>query len=226
MIVREITAEGRLEHNGQKCSQALSGGPGIRNYLYSPVDRKMKNGYSRCGLFPVETNLPRKIEMKRMIPPVLILFLVIASALQATGCRTAGLAPKEAGYDPARDAAGDIKQAVEEAERTGKRILLEVGGDWCIWCREMERFFAANEDLLSLRDRNYITVKINYSPENQNEDVLSKYPAISGYPHIFVLEKDGALLHSQDTAELEDGQSSYDLNKFTTFLELWAPAVK
>ena len=32
-------------------------------------------------------------------------------------------------YDPARDADNDIRSAVEEAGKSGKRILLEVGGN-------------------------------------------------------------------------------------------------
>ncbi len=64
---------------------------------------------------------------------------------------------------------------------------------------------------------------LNFSPENENRAVLSRYPAIPGYPHIFVLDTDGKLLHSQGTAELEEGQS-YNLQRFTAFLEKWAPA--
>ena len=37
-------------------------------------------------------------------------------------------------YDPKRDAGSDIKNAVIEAQRTGKHVLLEVGGEWCTWC--------------------------------------------------------------------------------------------
>src|SRR5215471_3069270 len=32
-------------------------------------------------------------------------------------------------FDPKRDAAADIEAAIHEAQRTGKRILLDVGGD-------------------------------------------------------------------------------------------------
>jgi hypothetical protein len=67
-----------------------------------------------------------------------------------------------------------------------------------------------------------VTVKINFSKENENEKFLSKYPKIPGYPHLFVLEKDGKLLHSQFTADLEEGQSYY-LQKFTDFLKKWTP---
>jgi thiol:disulfide interchange protein len=126
-------------------------------------------------------------------------------------------------YDPKRDAAQDIQDAIKEAQRTNKRILLEVGGEWCGWCHTLDRFFQANPDLLFLRDKNFVTVKINFSGDNENKELLSHYPAIPGYPHIFVLDAEGKLLHSQDTSELESGKS-YNLEKLTAFLTNWAPS--
>jgi thioredoxin-related protein len=125
-------------------------------------------------------------------------------------------------YDPARNADQDLRNAIVEAQRTGKRILLEVGGEWCSWCHIMDRYFDQNPNLTKLRDTNYVTVKINFSKENENEKFLGRYPKIPGYPHLFVLESDGKHLHSQFTADLEEGQS-YNLQKFTKFLETWAP---
>ncbi len=126
-------------------------------------------------------------------------------------------------FDPTRDAAKDIERALAEAARTGKRVLIDVGGDWCRWCHEMERYIETHAELRELRDRNFVTVKVNWSPENRNEVVLSKYPKIKGYPHLFVLDANGSLLHSQDTGLLEDGKSSYNLEKFTAFLKEWSP---
>src|SRR4029077_7813639 len=120
-----------------------------------------------------------------------------------------------------RDPAKDIQDAIAEAGRTGKRILLEVGGEWCSWCHIMDRYFEENPKLMELRDKNFVTVKINFSPENENKTLLSRYPPISGYPHIFVLDTNGKLLHSQDTGKLESGKS-YDLAKFVSFLKKWA----
>jgi thioredoxin-related protein len=125
-------------------------------------------------------------------------------------------------YDPGRNAEQDLRNAVSEAQSSGKRILLEVGGEWCSWCHIMDRYFDQNPNLTKLRDTGYVTVKINFSKENENEKFLSKYPKIPGYPHLFVLEKDGKLLHSQFTADLEEGQS-YNLQKFTDFLKKWTP---
>ena len=108
-----------------------------------------------------------------------------------------------------------------EAQRTGKRLLIEVGWEWCIWCHILEKFFDQNPKLLEYREQNFMMVKINYSPENENKKLLSRYPKIPGFPHLFVLDGDGKLIHSQDTWELEEGKS-YNVEKVSTFLRKWA----
>jgi hypothetical protein len=86
----------------------------------------------------------------------------------------------------------------------------------------MDAYFEKNPELLAYREKNFIMLKINFSEENKNEPVLSRYPEVNGYPHIFVLDQKGKLLHSQDTAKLEEGKS-YNLAKFTAFLKEWSP---
>jgi thiol:disulfide interchange protein len=125
-------------------------------------------------------------------------------------------------YDPKRNAAKDLADAIAEAQRTKKNVLVEVGGDWCKWCHILDDFFTANEELLALREKNFVTVKVNFSQENPNKAVLSHYPEISGYPHLFFLDSKGTLLLSQDTGVLENGRS-YSLEKLTTVLTNWAP---
>jgi len=125
-------------------------------------------------------------------------------------------------YDPSRNAEQDVRDAMAEARRTGKRILLKVGGEWCIWCHIMDAFFDKHAELQALSVKGFVTLKINFSDENPNVQLLSRYPGINGYPHIFVLDRDGKLLQSQDTGELEDGKS-YNPQKFMTFLKEWSP---
>jgi thiol:disulfide interchange protein len=126
-------------------------------------------------------------------------------------------------YDPSRNPAEDLKQAILIAQSQKKRIMLELGGDWCIWCKYMDEFYAAHRDLLQLRADNYILVKVNVSDQNMNEGFLSQFPAAAGYPHIYILDSDGTFLHSQDTVELEDGGQSYVLEVFMAFLQKWVP---
>jgi thiol:disulfide interchange protein len=125
-------------------------------------------------------------------------------------------------FDPNRDASKDIQNATVEAQRTGKRILLDVGGDWCIWCRRLDSLFVANKDLSDLLKMEFVVVKVNWSKENKNEAVLSRYPKIPGYPHLFVLDSSGKLLHSQDTSQLESG-NHHDHDKVMAFLKKWGP---
>jgi|SRR5215213_6285571 len=157
---------------------------------------------------------------------ILLILCLVCPHFSSSEQAQAGAAPQTkyapvTEYDPNRVAEDDIRRAVSEAARTGKRILLEVGGEWCGCCHIMDAFFEKNPGLLEFREQKFITVKINYSQENENKRALSSYPAISGYPHIFVLDSDGRLLHSQDTGELESGKS-YDLEKFFSFLRKWA----
>ena len=123
-------------------------------------------------------------------------------------------------FDPQRDAAKDIQDATVEAERTGKRILLDVGGDWCVWCRRLDSLFVSNKDLSEGLHKGFLVVKVNWSKENKNEAVLSRYPKIPGYPHLFVLDRNGKLLHSQETSELESGKG-YDHARVMAFLKKW-----
>lgn len=126
-------------------------------------------------------------------------------------------------FDPSRDPAKDVATAVARAKAEGKRVIVDVGGEWCSWCHILDRFIDANAEVEALRKRNYVWVKVNWSKENKNEAFLSRYPAIKGYPHLFVLDADGKLVHSQNTDELESGKS-YDLAKMTAFFRKWAPA--
>jgi thiol:disulfide interchange protein len=124
-------------------------------------------------------------------------------------------------FDPARDAAKDVATAVAAARAQGKRVLVDVGGEWCVWCHILDRFVEANADVQALRDANYVWVKVNWSKENRNDALLSRWPAIKGYPHLFVLGADGELIQSQDTGLLEAGRS-YDHAKVVAFLVTWA----
>jgi thioredoxin-related protein len=125
-------------------------------------------------------------------------------------------------FDPTRNPFNDLKLTVEEAKQLNKRIILDIGGDWCIWCHRIDAFMNNTKEIKSLLDKNFIVLKINVSKENKNEKFLSQYPTIEGYPHFFILEKDGSLLHSQNTGDLEKDKD-YDDEKFIAFLNNWKP---
>ena len=74
------------------------------------------------------------------------LAIVVLACALLVGAGKPGKPMKPAGYDPARDPAADLKSAMTEAQRDGKRILLEVGGEWCVWCQFLNNLFTEDEE--------------------------------------------------------------------------------
>ncbi len=124
-------------------------------------------------------------------------------------------------FDPSKNPFLDLKETVLQANQSGKRILLDVGGEWCIWCHRLDAFIDQHNEIKDFLKDNFVVLKINYSPENKNEKFLEQYPKVAGYPHIFILEKDGKFLFSKNTGELEKDKS-YDADKILAFLKEWA----
>ncbi len=152
--------------------------------------------------------------MKGLLVSTLIILIAFSGLMFARGDQ------EKIGYDPNRDPQKDLASAIEKAQQTGQHILLKVGGEWCSWCHYLEKFFKSHPRLEEELLKRFIVVKVNYSKENKNEAFLSQFPKIEGYPHFFVLDSNGKLLHSQNTAELEEGKG-YSPEKMREFIEKW-----
>ena len=132
-------------------------------------------------------------------------------------------------FDPHRDAAKDVTTAQSLAKATGRRVLVDVGGEWCAWCRMLDRFIASQPPIRALIDSQYVWVKVNYSPENKNTAVLSRWPKIRAYPYLLVLDGAGKLLHAQGVQGLEtetekEADENYDPDRVMAFLNRYAAA--
>jgi len=125
-------------------------------------------------------------------------------------------------YDERRDPEADLRTAKAEARGARKNILLVVGGNWCSWCLRLDRFVRETPEVAEPWNRAFVTVHVNMSSENENKAFLGRYPEIEGYPHLFVLDAAGQLLHSQETGALEQGRS-YSVSKVKRFVERWTP---
>ena len=155
------------------------------------------------------------------VPAVLLLAGSLALDVTATARATGS-----ASYDPKRDPAADLKAAIQEAKTNGRRILLDVGGEWCSWCHVLHELFTTDKEIRDRLRDGFVVVKVNWSPENENVPFLSSYPEISGYPHLFVLESNGTYLWSQNTGEFEKRGNGYDRAKVLAFLKHWSPQAK
>jgi len=150
---------------------------------------------------------------------ILFLFAVSTSALMA---QTETAKPKL--YHPEANAKQEIADAVKKAKLEGKNVMLQLGGNWCIWCLRFNKLVTETPELTKLMNDNYVVVHVNYSPENKNEEVFASlgYPQRFGFPVFVVLDANGKRLHTQNSAYLEEG-SGHSPKLVSEFLQSWTP---
>jgi thiol:disulfide interchange protein len=154
--------------------------------------------------------------MKRLIPIFFTLFIASAGFAQTATKPAVHL------YNPQANAQADIDAAVAKAKAAKKHVFVQVGGNWCIWCIRFHDLVDATPELKDLLNKNYETVLLNWSPENKNEAILKKfnYPGRFGFPVFLILDGDGKLIHTQNSAYLEEG-NGHSVKKITEFLKNW-----
>lgn len=153
-----------------------------------------------------------------------LLTLVLIFSFSATNLRAQDTT-KPRLYHPEANAAADIKAATTRAARSGKHVLLQIGGNWCVWCIRFHNLVSSDTSLSRILTDNYEVVHVNYGPENKNEKLLQQlgYPQRFGFPVFVVLDGKGQRLHTQNSAYLEEGKG-HSPKKVAEFLNHWAPA--
>ena len=128
-------------------------------------------------------------------------------------------------YNPDADAKADIANAISKAKQENKHIFIQIGGNWCPWCVKLHNFLDADSTLSEILSKNYVVVKVNYSKENKNLDLLEKLdkPQRFGFPVLVILDSNGKRIHTQDSGLLESGEG-YDRKKVMNFLNNWTPS--
>jgi thioredoxin-related protein len=147
-----------------------------------------------------------------------LFFLMLLISLQSFASDSTKL------YDPKANAEKDVAVALAKAKKEGKHVLLQIGGNWCVWCYRFNSFVLTDSTLKSILNNNYVVYHLNYSSENKNLAYLKKLgnPQRFGFPVLVVLDADGNRIHTQDSSLLEKG-NGYDEEKVKNFLLNWTP---
>lgn len=130
-------------------------------------------------------------------------------------------------YHPEENAEEKIKKLILQAKKEKKNIILQAGGNWCVWCLRFNNFVKKTPELKEIVDRNYLYYHLNFSPENKNEKVFTKYgdPGKKyGYPVFIILDKNGKMIHVQNSEVLEEGKG-YSVEKTKEFFNKWIPKI-
>ena len=124
------------------------------------------------------------------------------------------------GYDETRNPNADGRAALKLAQATQRKVLIEVGGDWCTWCHVLDKFIKDHVEVERRLHETFVVLKVNISDENDNVEFMSAFPPALGYPHMYITDSSGTILHSQDTAEFRENKK-YSEKRFMIFFDRW-----
>ena len=155
----------------------------------------------------------------------LLLTIAVSTPLAYTQGKTPLAKPTEKRdiYPASVDAKAEIAEAVANAAKTHRRVILVFGGNWCYDCHVLDEAFHSPEIAPTL-NKNFVVVHVNVGKFDKNLDIADKYevPLKNGVPASAVLESDGKLLFSQKHGEFEAARSMAT-EDVLAFLNKWKP---
>ena len=123
-------------------------------------------------------------------------------------------------FDENEDLDSVFQSALAESEATGKKILVEYGGDWCVWSRRMAKVLMRPE-FSSLIEQRFVYVRCFVGPSEDLPDVGVEFPSFDSVPYFSLMDSDGNILATQATEEFEL-LWFYRKGKVHAFLKEWA----
>ena len=136
-------------------------------------------------------------------------------------------------YDENSDPMAQIDQALSKADKEGKFVICQVGGNWCRWCLMFADFISKDSEITEVIDKNFVYAHVNYNPRERSDEAKMKKaeamlkrlgnPGRFGYPVFVVLNAEGKVLHTQDSSFLEEG-NGYNKDKVMRFFTNWTPS--
>ena len=127
---------------------------------------------------------------------------------------------RKALYDEKADTRADIADAVAQAKKENKRVLITWGGNWCGWCHRLHDTFENNAEINAYLNAHYVRV---LSDTAANKALMKEMKVVpEGVPYLTVLDSDGKKITDQDTGSLETGPK-HDPAKVMAFLKHHIP---
>lgn len=129
-------------------------------------------------------------------------------------------------YPDVSRARGDIDDAMKEAAKSNRRVIVDFGGNWCTDCKMLDIYLHKPENA-ALLEKHYVLVHVNVGDKGieTNFDVAERYgiPLKKGVPALAIVDADGRVIHAQKSGEFES-MRKMDPQSVNEFLGRWAAA--
>jgi Thioredoxin-like len=161
--------------------------------------------------------------MKRCIKLLLPLLL----AWLITGCastpRSADNRPQI--YDPQANGEQQLATALTQARGDGKRVLLNLGANWCRDSQAMYRLLTAHPEISREVRQYFILLMVDANKRDgppRNPDLVARFgdPLVRGIPALLILAPDGSLLNNDILERLDDADHRYP-ERVLAYLRKW-----
>jgi thiol:disulfide interchange protein len=84
----------------------------------------------------------------------------------------------------------DAGQAMAQAARENKPVMVDVYTDWCTWCHKLDRDVYSRNDVAQAVDQNFVALKLNPEKSASEKAFAAKYK-VEGFPTILFLDANG-----------------------------------
>ena len=148
--------------------------------------------------------------------------LVLAALLAATSAAAAPVPPKVhiqsladlpvvtmTPYDEKANADAQVNAAFARAKKDNKRVLIDLGGNWCTDCIVLANVMALPE-IKTFVDAHYEVVSVNVGRYDKNLQIQKRFgldKRLEGVPSLLIANPDGTLVNKGHTAALIDARS-------------------
>jgi thioredoxin-related protein len=97
-------------------------------------------------------------------------------------------------YDESANAEIELANAITEASKENKHVLIEMGANWCPDCRTLGKYFQ-REDIKAWLDKHFIVVTVDIGNWDKNLEIVERYgnPISEGIPSLVVLDSKGKM---------------------------------
>ena len=157
---------------------------------------------------------------------ILTIVVLVAALFSMAANGQEQTAPKKV-YNEQINPLEQIDQAILQAQKEGKFVICQVGGNWCPWCLRFADFITADSTINSVIEQNFVYIHANYHPRKAGEVGKALMKRLNnagrfGFPVLVVLDEKGQIIHIQDSGLLEEDKS-YNQKKVLSFFQNWTP---
>ncbi len=86
-----------------------------------------------------------------------------------------------------------FKDALKEASKGHKIIMVDLYTDWCGWCKRLDRDTYSDDNVGKYADENFVSLKMN-AEQGEGIDLAKNYQ-VRGYPTILFFNEKGEEIH-------------------------------